>query len=179
MKNLEKAQIVYCNKCDGVSKCDFCHSRKYYLEIGNNSIYFEKDFSKSAILMNQIKAVVNIILNSILGLFGVIGIISLFFHVYEIISSGAYVFLMTNWLGAKMLVFYFGILCLMFLFYKLQVSLYVKENVIEFSSSSKKHKSWNSYNAFSRPAKKILFDAHYLAQTGQLFISSELKRFLA
>ncbi len=164
MKNLEKTKIVYCENCTKDASCLYCHGQKYYLQIGNYSIYFEKSFSKESILIDNLKSAISIIVNAILGIIGTIGILSVIYHIYKIYLSQADIFSASAWLDIKVMVFYFGVLAIMFLFYRIQVASYIREIIVRLSDAEKsKHKSFNSYNSFSKPVKKILFDAHYLA----------------
>ncbi|HNZ86499.1 MAG TPA: ATP-dependent Clp protease ATP-binding subunit [bacterium] len=164
MKNLERANIVYCENCTKNTKCSYCRGTKYYLQIGNQAIYFDKSFSKESILFDNIKSSINLIINSILGIIGFIGILSIIFHVYNIFSLGGSIFFAGNWLGEKVLVFYCGVLALMLFFYRLQIASYIRERVLTPDVAEKnKRKSFNAYNSFSKQVKKILFNSHYLA----------------
>ncbi|MDD4289976.1 MAG: ATP-dependent Clp protease ATP-binding subunit [Patescibacteria group bacterium] len=172
MKNLEKAKIIYCENCKENINCSYCHSNKYYLQIANYSIYFEKSFSKESIFLDNFKSALYVIINTILGILGLIGILSIFYYLSTIYSSQLNIFSKTTWLDSKILVFYFGVLALMILFYRIQMTSNTRESIVNLDDAeNSKHKSFNSYNALSKPVKKALFDAHYLAIMNKQSIS--------
>ncbi|HNV97243.1 MAG TPA: Clp protease N-terminal domain-containing protein, partial [bacterium] len=172
MKNLDKAKIVYCENCKENISCSYCHSNKYYLQIANYSIYFEKSFSKESIFIDNLKSIFSKIINAILIIIGSIGILSLFYYLYIIYSSRLDLFLTNTWIDSKILVFYLGVLSFMFLFYRIQIASYIRESIVKLDDAeNSKHKSFNAYNALSKSVKKTLFDAHNLAIINKQSIS--------
>jgi len=169
MEFLDKSKISYCDRCSG-HDCSYCGGSKYYIRMANSIVYFKKELSNSSIKIDQIKRILNAILNVILFMFLLLGIFSLFYHAYDLINAQSNLFDTENWLGWKVLLFWISVLFDMFLFFRLNkkdiLSDKVEKNKFEedddIELKNLYHK--NIYDVLSFEVKNCIIDAWYISQ---------------
>jgi ATP-dependent Clp protease ATP-binding subunit ClpC len=179
---LDKSIIISCDKCPEDGKCPSCLDHKNYIILGNYLIYWSRDYNEMIVFTEQSRKIVKVVINLILVIIGVLGLISLFYHIYLLKIANGDLSLLDNWQGIYLLVFWVSLIFTMFLFYKVKRNRFDIEKVVNSSSfDNKKEKltEKNIYNVLSRDVKKLLIGAWFLSKKSKSKFITPLHLFLA
>lgn len=178
MDFLDKSKINYCDQCKTGQKCNICFGYKYYIKIGNRTIYWNKSFDYFSIQLDQVKNIIKAIAMFLLFVFFILGLISFFYHIYYLLQVDAVFFNSENWLGFYPFVFWCSMFTNMFLVYKLNKREYKSIRVIKYLNAENGG-AINIYNSLDANVKNYIIKACKIAKSNNFNIVLPIHLFLS
>ncbi len=156
---IKKLQV--CNQCNGSGKidnkeCNVCFGYKKFYFYDNNFIYFEKEINKIRIFIQEFKNVVNIFVNGFL----VISVILTLFILFKMINNVQFdphnLLINLQLISLDNLILWILVFLNMYLYYRLNVSLFSKDFNLKFLKNKDKFIKYNIADNLNKETSIIL-----------------------